>query len=148
MQKLNFPDYTFRFKSKENKIQIFDPVRKKFFILQPEEWVRQHVMQYLIREKKCPISLVNAEKELKINGLSKRYDVVVYRPDGSIFLMVECKAPKIPITQETFNQIARYNMALNAEYLMVTNGMDHYYCRPDYQLEKYHFIEEIPTYIL
>ena len=148
MQKLNFPDYTFRFKSKENKIQIFDPIRKKFFILQPEEWVRQHVMQYLIREKKCPVSLVNAEKELRINGLSKRYDVVVYRPDGRIFLMVECKAPKVPITQETFNQIARYNMALKAEYLMVTNGLTHYYCKPDYQLEKYHFIEEIPTYIL
>lgn len=148
MQKLNFPDYTFRFKSKENKIQIFDPVRKKFFILQPEEWVRQHVMQYLIQEKNCPVSLVNAEKELKINGLSKRYDVVVYRPDGSIFLMVECKAPKVSITQETFNQIARYNMALKAEYLMVTNGLSHYYCKPDYQLEKYHFIEEIPTYIL
>ncbi len=148
MQKLNFPEYSFRLKSKENKLHIFDPIRKKFVVLQPEEWVRQHVVQFLLQGKNCPTSLVNAEKELKINGLSKRYDIVVYRPDGGIFLMVECKAPKVKITQDTFDQIARYNMALKAEYLMVTNGLSHYFCQLDYQLEKYQFIEDIPSYIL
>ena len=92
--------------------------------------------------------MVNAEKELKVNGLRKRYDVVVYKPDGSIFLIVECKAPEVRITQETFDQIARYNLQLQGEYLMITNGLQHYFCRMDYKLEKYSFIKDIPSYIL
>lgn len=148
MQKLNFPEYSFRFKNSQNKLRIFDPIRKKFLVLQPEEWVRQHVIQYLFREKNCPPSLVNAEKELKVNGLKRRYDVVVYHPDGSIFLIVECKAPEVAITQETFDQIARYNLTLKANFLMVTNGLQHYFCKMDYDLEKYHFIKDIPPYIL
>ncbi|WP_224490560.1 type I restriction enzyme HsdR N-terminal domain-containing protein [Robertkochia flava] len=148
MQKLNFPEYSFRFKNRENTLQIFDPVRKKFLVLQPEEWVRQHVIQFLLVEKKCPLSLVNAEKELKVNGLRKRYDVVVYNSDGSIFLIVECKAPEVKITQDTFDQIARYNLRLQAQYLMITNGLQHYFCKMDYALEKYSFIKDIPAYIL
>lgn len=147
MQKLNFPDYSFRFKNRD-KLRIFDPIRKKFLVLQPEEWVRQHVIQFLLQEKNCPLSLINAEKELKINGLSKRYDIVVYNPDGSIYLMVECKAPEVRISQGTFDQIARYNLELKAEYLMVTNGLRHYFCKMDYTHEKYRFIEDIPGYIL
>lgn len=147
MQKLNFPDYSFRFKNRD-KLRIFDPIRKKFLVLQPEEWVRQHVIQFLLQEKNCPLSLINAEKELKINGLSKRYDIVVYNPDGSIYLMVECKAPEVRISQDTFDQIARYNLELKAEYLMVTNGLRHYFCKMDYTQEKYRFIEDIPGYIL
>lgn len=148
MQKLNFPDYTFRFKNRENQLYIFDPVRKKFILLQPEEWVRQHVIQYLLQQKNCPVSLINAEKALKINGLTRRYDIVVYYPDGRIFLMVECKAPEVPITQDTFDQIARYNLALKAEYLMVTNGKKHYFCKMDYEAEKYHFIGDFPAFML
>lgn len=147
MQKLNFPDYSFRFKNRD-KLRIFDPIRKKFLVLQPEEWVRQHVIQFLLQEKNCPLSLINAEKELKINGLSKRYDIVVYNPDGSIYLIVECKAPEVRISQDTFDQIARYNLELKAEYLMVTNGLRHYFCKMDYTHEKYRFIEDIPGYIL
>lgn len=147
MQKLNFPDYSFRFKNRD-KLRIFDPIRKKFLVLQPEEWVRQHVIQFLLQEKNCPLSLINAEKELKINGLSKRYDIVVYNPDGSIYLIVECKAPEVRISQGTFDQIARYNLELKAEYLMVTNGLRHYFCKMDYTHEKYRFIEDIPGYIL
>ncbi len=147
MQELNFPKYSFRFKSSENKLAVFDEIRKKFILLTPEEWVRQNVVQYLLNEKKYPKSLTNVEKVIKVNDLTKRYDIVVYNPNGSIFLLVECKAPNIKITQETFNQIARYNLVLKAEHLMVTNGLDHYFCKMDFENEKYIFLEELPFLI-
>lgn len=146
MQKLNFPTYSFRFKNRENKLSIFDEIRKKFVILQPEEWVRQHCVHFLINDKKYPISLINVEKELKINSLRKRYDIVVYNNDGSICLIVECKAPNIQISQSTFDQIARYNLSLNASLLMITNGMNHYYCSMDFENECYNFLKELPEY--
>ncbi|NHM07964.1 type I restriction enzyme HsdR N-terminal domain-containing protein [Flavobacterium sp. CYK-4] len=147
MQKLNFPAYNFRFKNSENKVAIFDEIRKKFVVLTPEEWVRQHVIQYLLLEKNYPKSYINVEKILKINGLSKRYDVVVFNADGSIRLLVECKAPEVKITQNTFDQIARYNLTLQADYLMVTNGQNHYFCQMDFEQEKYKFLKELPTRI-
>ena len=146
MHSLNFPTYKFRFKSSENTVRIFDVVRKKFVVLQPEEWVRQHAVHQLVEDKNYPISLVNVEKLLNVHGIRKRYDIVIYNPDGSIHLLVECKSPKIPVTQEVFNQIARYNMALKATYLMVTNGLSHYYCQMDYEKEKYTFLSRIPDF--
>lgn len=146
MQKLNFPTYSFRFKNSENKISIFDEIRKKFVILQPEEWVRQHCVHYLMTEKKYPKSLINVEKELIINDLKKRYDIVVFNPDGSIHLIVECKSAKININQDTFDQIARYNLSVKATYLMVTNGINHYYCQMDFENEAYSFLKDIPNY--
>lgn len=146
MQKLNFPTYSFRFKNSENKISIFDEIRKKFVILQPEEWVRQHCVHYLMTEKKYPKSLINVEKELIINNLKKRYDIVVFNPDGSIHLIVECKSAKININQDTFDQIARYNLSVNATFLMVTNGINHYYCQMDFEKEAYSFLKDIPNY--
>lgn len=146
MLELNFPAYNFRFKNSENKTAIFDEIRKKFIILTPEEWVRQNVVQYLLQQKKYPKSLINVEKLLKINGLVKRYDVVVFNNDGSIFILVECKAPEVKISQQTFDQIARYNMTLNAEYLMVTNGYNHYFCQMDFENERYSFLRELPDY--
>ena len=146
MQKLNFQLYNFRFKNNENKVSIFDEIRKKFIILTPEEWVRQHVVQFLLEEKKYPKSLINVEKVLKINGLRKRYDVVVFNSDGSIFILIECKAPEIKIAQATFDQLARYNMTMNAQFLMVTNGLNHYFCQMDYENEKYTFLENLPNY--
>ncbi|MGJ5643301.1 type I restriction enzyme HsdR N-terminal domain-containing protein [Formosa sp. S-31] len=146
MQELNFPRFTFRFKNSENKISIFDEIRKKFIVLQPEEWVRQHCVQYLIQVKGFPKSLINVEKELSVNNLKKRYDIVVFNPDGSIHLIVECKAPKVTIDQTTFDQIARYNLTLNGEYLMVTNGLNHYYCQMDFKAEAYNFLKDIPNY--
>ncbi|WP_426063671.1 type I restriction enzyme HsdR N-terminal domain-containing protein [Flavobacterium sp. DSP2-3-1] len=148
MRKLNFQLYHFRFKNSENKVSIFDAIRKKFIILTPEEWVRQHVVQFLLEEKKYPHSLINVEKVLKVNGLRKRYDVVVYSPDGSIFILIECKAPEIKIAQATFDQIARYNMTMKSQFLMVTNGLNHYFCQMDFENEKYHFLEELPNYKL
>ena len=147
MRKLNFQLYNFRFKNSENKVSIFDAIRKKFIILTPEEWVRQHVVQFLLEEKKYPHSLINVEKVLKVNGLRKRYDVVVYSPDGSIFILIECKSPEIKIAQATFDQIARYNMTMKSQFLMVTNGLNHYFCQMDFENEKYRFLEELPDYI-
>lgn len=146
MQNLNFPSYSFRFKNSENKVSIFDAIRKKFIILTPEEWVRQHVVQFLLEEKKYPKSLINVEKVLWVNGLRKRYDVVVFNPDGTIFLLIECKAPEVKISQAVFDQIARYNMTLEAEFLMVTNGLNHYFCLMDFEKEKYEFLKELPHY--
>ena len=146
MQKLQFPTYTFRFKNSENKIAIFDEIRKKFILLTPEEWVRQHVVQFLLQEKNYPKSYINVEKLIKINSLTKRYDIVVYQPNGELFLLIECKAPEVKINQETFNQIARYNLVLNAKYLMVSNGLNHYFCKIDFENEKYVFLEELPSF--
>jgi hypothetical protein len=146
MKQLQFPTYSFRFKNSENKVAIFDEIRKKFIIISPEEWVRQHVVQFLLQDKKYPKSHINVEKLLKINNLTKRYDVVVFKPDGNISILVECKAPEVKITQSTFDQIARYNMTLKAEYLMVTNGLNHYFCKMDYEKEQYDFLQELPEY--
>ncbi|NAS13120.1 type I restriction enzyme HsdR N-terminal domain-containing protein [Poritiphilus flavus] len=146
MQRLNFPSYQFRFKNSENKIRIFDLIRKKFVVLQPEEWVRQHTLHFLIFTKKYPASLINVEKQLKINKLNKRYDIVVYEPDGSIRILVECKSPDITVDQSTFDQIARYNLQLKARFLMVTNGLDHFFAEMDFEQEKYRFLQHIPDF--
>jgi hypothetical protein len=146
LQKLNFPTFTFRFKNSENKVAIFDEIRKKFIILTPEEWVRQHVVQFLFQEKNYPKSYINVEKLIKINDLNKRYDIVVYQPNGELFLLIECKAPEVKIAQQTFDQIARYNLVLKAKYLMVTNGLNHYFCQMDFENEKYVFLKELPEF--
>ena len=112
----------------------------------PKNGVRQHCIHYLINEKKYPKSLINVEKELSINGLKKRYDIVIFNSDGSIHLIVECKSYSVVINQDTFDQIARYNLALNASYLMVTNGINHYYCQTDMETERYTFLKNIPCY--
>ncbi len=146
MHPLNFPACDFRFKNSENKVLIFDVVRKKFVVLQPEEWVRQHVLHHLIRDKNYPASHINVERLLTLHHRKKRYDIVVYNPNGGIHLLVECKSPAIRITQEAFDQIARYNMELRATYLMVTNGLENFYCQMDYQGEKYIFLHHIPDF--
>lgn len=145
MQKLQFPEYSFRFKNSENKLWIFDQIRKKFVVLNPEEWVRQHVIQFLIQEKSYSENLINVEKKLVLNNLTKRYDVVVFNSNGSVLLIVECKAPSVHITQDTFDQIARYNLVLKAKFLMVTNGLKHYFCKMDFEKQRYHFLVDIPN---
>jgi len=146
MQALHFPTYRFRIKNTEKGPVIFDVIRKKFVTLQPEEWVRQHVVHFLIETKGYPPSLVNVEKQLTVNGLKKRYDVIVFNSDGSIRVLVECKAPQVNITQRVFDQIAIYNRQLNATFLMVTNGLQHTYCKMDTVAEKYIFLKEIPDF--
>lgn len=146
MQALNLPHFKFKIKSKENKYLIFDIIRKKYIVLTPEEWVRQHIIHYLIVVKKYPISLIAVEKQLTVNTLKKRTDIVVFSSKGKPNIIVECKASNVKINQETFNQIARYNLKLNANYLMVTNGLEHYYCKIDTKNERYNFLKELPNY--
>jgi hypothetical protein len=146
MLSLNFPKYNLRIKSSENKTWVFDIIRKKYVLLQPEEWVRQNMVHYLLETKKYPTSLINTEKQLIVNNLKKRYDIVVYNSNGSIHILVECKAPSIKITQQAFDQIAQYNMQLNATFLIVSNGLEHYFCKMDYQNKKYIFLNEIPDF--
>lgn len=146
MTALNLPSYNFTFKSSENKRLIFDQLRKKYVVLTPEEWVRQHFVQYLLSEKKYPTSLVAIEKELRMNNLKKRTDILIFNKQGDPQIIVECKAPSVPITQATFDQIARYNLKLHASFLIVTNGLQHFYCQMDYKNQKYIFLKDIPNY--
>lgn len=146
MQELNLPPYTFKLKQQGNRAQIFDAIRKKFVTLTPEEWVRQNFLQFLIQEKKFPASLIAVEAGLKYNQLQMRTDVLVYDKSGKPYLMVECKAPGIKITQDVFDQIARYNMVFKVKYLVVTNGISHFCCLMDYSKKSYAYLEEIPIF--
>ena len=123
---LNFPEIQCRFQTNaKNTLQIFDAIRKKFVDLTPEEWVRQHLIHYLINEKKYPASALSVEKQLLLNGTKKRYDLVVYNTLLKPILIVECKAPSIALNQLTIEQVLRYNLSLNVPYILVTNGMKH-----------------------
>ena len=144
---LSFPNYEFRIKNKHNKKYIFDQIRKKFVLLTSEEWVRQNCIMFLINDKKIPKGLINVEKKIKINNLTKRYDIIVYKSNGSVFLLVECKSPDIIINQKTFNQIAIYNYEVVSDFLMVTNGIQNYYCSIDYSNQCYKFVKDFPKYI-
>ncbi len=145
MQELNFPHYSFKIKTSENKTVIFDIVRKKYVVLTPEEWVRQHVIHFLHFEKKYSLSLMSAEKQVKVNSLTRRTDVVVYNNQGKPIIIVECKAPMVSISQNTFDQIARYNLSLDAPYLYVTNGLEHYYAMMDHVKQTYVFLHDLPN---
>ena len=143
MLQLEFPNYTFKIKNSGNGNYIFDEIRKKYIKLTKEEWVRQNCVKFLINEKNFSPVLINIEKTIKINNLIKRYDIVVYKPDGGIKLLVECKSPEIKINQKTFDQIAIYNMNLKSELLMVTNGLRHYFCEINYYNKCYTFLKDI-----
>lgn len=146
MINLNLPPVKFRIKNSENKTLIFDILRKKNVVLTPEEWVRQHYIHFLIKQKQYPKSLIAVEKQLVINNLVKRTDILVFNRNGNPEIIVECKAPQVPINQQTFDQIARYNLQLNATYLVVTNGMHHFYCKMNTKNKTYIFLREIPNY--
>ena len=146
MIKLNLPEYSFRIRDLNSKRQIFDEVRKRFVALTPEEWVRQNFLKYLLAEKKYPQSLISVEGGLKLFKRKKRTDIVVYNNLGKPLLIVECKAPDVVIDQNVFDQIVRYNMALQVKYLILTNGLNHYSCSIDYSRKTYNFLKEIPDY--
>lgn len=147
MTPLRLPAGKFRVKSTEKGRLIFDQIRKKFVHLTPEEWVRQHVVFWLLSRKRVPHSLINIEKQLDVAGTNKRYDIIIFNKDASIYCLIECKAPQIKIDQTVFDQIARYNLALQSQYLMVTNGMEHYFCTMDYESQRYAFIPDLPEYL-
>ena len=143
---LNLPSFDIRLQRDDEGVKIFDRLRKKFIILTPEEWVRQHFVYYLINHKGFPESLMANEIGITLNGTRRRCDTVVFDKHGSPMVIVEYKASSIVISQSTFDQIVRYNMVLHARYLIVSNGMNHYCCRIDYDNMSYDFLKEVPDY--
>ena len=143
---LNLPSYSFRIKEKSGKKLIFDNFRRRWVVLTPEEWVRQNFARYLTEIKHFPASLVSLERSLRINQHDFRTDIVLFSRSGSSLVAVECKAPEVKITQQVFDQIARYNLELRVGYLIVTNGMSHYCCRFDQSRLTYTFLPEIPDF--
>jgi hypothetical protein len=146
MQDLNLPKYSLKLKYDGSKSYIFDPIRKKYLIHTPEEWVRQNFIQYLVQEKKYPASLIAVEMGIDVLATKKRCDIVLFNSSGKPDIIVECKAPSVKISQDTFDQVARYNLTLNTNYLIVTNGMQHFVCVMDHENKCYHFLKGIPLY--
>ena len=134
-----------RTRNSNSGTEIFDIIRKKFVRFTPEEWVRQHLLKFLI-EKNFPASLIAVEKELIVAGIRKRTDVVVYSTLAEPLLIAECKSPDVPLEQSTFDQAARYNLTLAVPYFLLTNGLTHFCCRMNSAEKKYEFLEKMPEY--
>jgi hypothetical protein len=147
MPVLNLPEYPVTIRSKaDGKKEILDPVRKKFVRLTPEEWVRQHFLNFMVNSHHYPASLIHVEASLTYNRLSKRSDIVVYSRQGKPLMAVECKAPSVEITQKVFEQLAMYNFTLRVSYLVLTNGMQNFICRMEPGNGNFSFLEEFPDY--
>ena len=146
MLSLNLPPFDIKLQQRDGKSFIFDPLRKKYIALTPEEWVRQHFVHFLTDFKGYPKGLLANEVQLNLNGTKKRCDTVFFNKDLSARMIVEYKAPHVEITQAVFDQITRYNMVLKVEYLIVSNGLRHYCCRIDYNTMQYTFLPDIPAY--
>ena len=147
MVELNLPEYNFKVKkTKGGSWSIHDRLRDRWVALTPEEWVRQHFVEWLIDEKDFPAALMGNEVSLTQNGIARRCDTVVADRTGEPLVIIEYKAPSITSSQKTFDQIVRYNMVLRAKYLIVSNGLTHYCCRIDYEKNSYQFLEEVPCY--
>ena len=148
MQPLNLPPYDANIKNVNGKTKIFDILRNKFVALTPEEWVRQHLVHYMVEYKGYPSALMANEVAVSLNGMSRRCDTVVYRQQGlKPYIIIEYKAPSVEITQKVFNQICRYNMVLEVEYLIVSNGLKHYCCKIDIEKGEYTFLNDIPLFV-
>ncbi len=146
MQKLNLPPYQFKLIEEKGATKIFDSIRKKYVVLTPEEWVRQNFIEFLHNEKGFPKNLMAVEKQLVLNKKTFRFDLLIYNKKGFPFCIAEFKSPTIKITQETFNQVVRYNYSCKVDYVLVSNGMQHYACKIDYVKNKVEYLKEIPSY--
>ncbi len=148
MVELNLPEYAFKVKKREDGSSwaIWDRLRERWVALTPEEWVRQHFVEWLITDREFPAALMGNEVSLSQNGIARRCDTIVADRTGAPLVIVEYKAPSIQVTQKTFDQIVRYNMVLHAKYLIVSNGLEHYCCQIDYDNNSYSFLEQIPHY--
>ena len=122
MIKIEYPPYQPKIKKEDNKEFIFDEVRKRWIILTPEEWVRQNFLQYLVRVKNYPASLIAVEKEIKLGELKKRFDIVVYDKDSKPWMIIECKEMNVALDKNVLDQVLRYNITLQVPYLVITNG--------------------------
>ncbi|NOY37175.1 MAG: type I restriction enzyme HsdR N-terminal domain-containing protein [Chlorobi bacterium] len=146
MEKLNLPPADLKLKEREGKTYVFDRIRKKWVVLTPEEWVRQHIIFYLIRYKSYPQTLMQVEKEMYWNKMRLRSDLLVSSSQGEPLMLVECKAPAIHLTTAVFEQIATYNQRYHVPFLLVTNGKKHYCCTINYRDKSYTYLSEIPEY--
>lgn len=146
MLELNLPSFDINVKKIGGKLSILDPLRRKFVALTPEEWVRQHFVNFLLREKGYPAALIANEIQIDLNKLKKRCDSVVYNRDLSPLMIIEYKAPDVDITQQVFDQIVRYNIVLKVKYLIVSNGLNHYCCIMDYDKQSFSYLSDIPNY--
>lgn len=145
-QVLDLPDHGVKTKHDGHGPQVFDPIRRRWVALTPEEWVRQHVLNYLMNDLSCPSSLIGVEVPLVLNELSKRADIVVFGPLGRPAALIECKAPGVKVDQRTFEQAARYNRVFKVRFLMVTNGSVHYCCAIDHERGTVEFLPRLPDY--
>jgi hypothetical protein len=146
MQALNLPTYSFNIKSEGERKLILDVIRRKYVVLTPEEWVRQNFIQYLAEEKRFPLSLMSVERGFALNKLQRRYDILVYNRHALPFVLVECKAPDVRINHGAFDQIIRYNLSYKVRFLIVTNGLQHFCCKLNYEQNSHDFMKEIPDY--
>ncbi len=146
MMKLNLPAYEVKLSGSKEHPKIWDILRRKYVALTPEEWVRQHFVHFLVEQKHYPAALLGNEIQLKVGDKVLRADSVLYTRSLQPQMIIEYKAPHIPITQKVFDQISVYNMLLHVDYLLVSNGIDHYICKMDYEGKKYLFLEDIPDY--
>lgn len=146
MYKLNLPQFDYKLKKAEGKVWIFDGIRKKFIVLTPEEWVRQHFIHYLVAEKKYPRSLIRVEGGLSYNQLQKRTDIVVFDRQGNPWMIVECKSPTLKVSADTLSQASLYNATLKGEFICVTNGLLHFCARVDWADRKTTLLDETPSF--
>ena len=146
MIKLNLPTFEIKLRGTKEHPMIFDILRKKYITLTPEEWVRQHFIHFLIEHKGYPSALLANEIQLGIGNKILRADSILYSRELKPRMIIEYKAPHIPITQKVFDQISTYNIILHVDYLVVSNGLQHYICKMDYESKKYIFLEDIPSY--
>ena len=146
MLKLNLPPFDINVKKTGARLSVFDRLRRKFVALTPEEWVRQHFINYLIAEKGYPETLIANEIQISLNNQKKRCDSVVYNREPSPIAIVEYKSPDVNITQSVVDQIVRYNIVLRVKYLIVSNGLSHYCFSIDYDNQTYSYMPEIPNY--
>jgi hypothetical protein len=146
MQPLNLPDHGVKTKQTPEGDTVFDPVRRKWVALTPEEWVRQHFLLFLVNDLKCPASLIAVERSLTLHGRTKRADLVVHGNDGSPLALVECKAPSVKLDQAVFEQASRYNIVFRVAFLFVTNGLQHYCCRVEHSTGAVHFLSKMPGF--
>jgi type I site-specific restriction-modification system R (restriction) subunit len=146
MDPLNLPTYLFRIKEEKEKKYIFDEIRRRFVLLTPEEWVRQHVIKFLIYVKNFPLPLIAIEREFIQHRLKHRYDLLIYDRKGNPLMIVECKAPGVEINQNAFDQAGRYNIKHRAPYMLISNGLKHYCCEINLENKQYKFLQEIPDF--
>ncbi len=143
---LALPDHGVKTKQGAQGPLVFDALRGRWVVLTSEEWVRQHFINHLVRDLGYPAGRIGVEWSLVLNGLAKRADIVVFDEERRPVVLVECKAPSVPITQRTFEQTARYNKVFQVGLLMVTNGIRHYCCRVDHHTGTVDFLDRLPAY--